>query len=151
MGPTFGLNLGSFRAELHGMLSALLFLELHLRFFDVLLSDSISPLFHCDNLGLVKRVTYAMHRSWDNPNHCLSSEHDVESGIVNILNRLPFKLTCLHVKGHQDDDAPVAELPWEAQMGLSCRRSRHRLPQQLVCTVQGRSIHPCFASIHLSC
>jgi hypothetical protein len=116
MGPTFGLDPGSFRAELHGMLSALLFLELYLRFFDVLLSDSISPLVCCDNLGLIQRVNYAMNRSWDNPNHCLSSEYDVKSGIVDILNRLPFKLTCLHVKGHQDDDAPVAELPWEAQM-----------------------------------
>jgi hypothetical protein len=93
-----------------------LFLELCLRFFDVLLSDSISPLFCCDNLGLIKRVNHAMNRSWDNPNHCLSSEYDVESGIVDILNRLPLKLTCLHVKGHQDGDAPVAELPWEAQM-----------------------------------
>jgi hypothetical protein len=116
MGPTFGLDPGSFRAELHGMLSALLFLDLCLRFFDVLLSDSISPLFHCDNLGLIKRVNQAMNRSWDNPNHCLSSECDVESGIVDILNRLPFKLTCLHVKGHQDDAAPAAELLWEAQM-----------------------------------
>jgi hypothetical protein len=68
-------------------------------------------------------ANYAMNRSWDNPNHCLSSECDVESGIVDILNRLPFKLACLHVKGHQDDDAPVAELPWEAQM--NCHANAH--------------------------
>jgi hypothetical protein len=123
MGPTFGLNPGSFPAELCGMLSALLFLEPRLRFFDVLLSDSISPLFCCDNLGLIKRVNCAMNRSWDNPNHCLSSKCDVESSIVDILNCLFFKIACLHVKGHQDDDAPVAEFPWEAQM--NCHADAH--------------------------
>jgi hypothetical protein len=40
----------------------------------------------------------------------------VESGIVDILKRLPIKFSCLHVKGHQDEETSVAALPWEAQM-----------------------------------
>jgi hypothetical protein len=116
MGPTFGLDPGSYRAESYGMLSALLFLELYFRFFHVQVSENVEHLFYCDNQGLVKRISFAMDRSWDNPNHCLASEYDLESGIVDILQRLPVKFACLHVKGHQDDDSPIEDLPWEAQM-----------------------------------
>jgi hypothetical protein len=51
-----------------------------------------------------------------NPNHCLASEYDLESGIINILAQLPFKFSFIHVKGHQDNNTPVAEVPWKAQM-----------------------------------
>jgi hypothetical protein len=57
-----------------------------------------------------------MDPSWSNPNHCLSSECDLESGIVDILKRLPVTFSCNHVKGHQDANTAVADLPWEAQM-----------------------------------
>lgn len=78
-------------------------------------------LFYCDkDEDLLNRIaaTSQDHACWDNPNHCLASEYDLESGIVDILHRLPFKISCLHVEeGHQDDDtrSPVQPLPWEAQ------------------------------------
>ncbi len=116
MGPTFGLEPGSFRAESYGMLSAMLFLDHYLRFFQVDTHETIEHLFYCDNQGLLKRIGFALDRSWDNPNHCLASEYDLESGIVDILRQLPVKFSLLHVKGHQDGDIAVEDLPWEAQM-----------------------------------
>ena len=116
MGPTFGLDPGSYRAESYGMLSVMLFLDHYFRFFAVQVSDNIEHLFYCDNQGLINRISFAMNRSWDNPNHCLSSEYDLESGIVDILHRLPVKFSFKHVKGHQDEDNAVDDLPWEAQM-----------------------------------
>jgi hypothetical protein len=116
MGPTFGLDPGSFRAESYGMLPVLLFLDLYFNFFLVQAPATVESLFYCDNQGLIKRINFAMNSSWTNPNHCLASEYDVESGVVDILNRLPIKLACLHVKGHQDEVTPAETLPWEAQM-----------------------------------
>jgi hypothetical protein len=115
-GPTFGLDPGSFHAESHGMHSVLLFLDLCFNFFLVQAPATVESLFCCDNQGLIKRINFAMNGSWTNPKHCLALEYDVESGIVDILNRLPIKLACLHVKGHQDEDTPAETLPWEAQM-----------------------------------
>jgi hypothetical protein len=116
MGPTFGLQPGSFRAESYGMLSVMLFLDHYFRFFQVEVSDNVDHLFYCDNQGLLKRIGYAMDPSWDNPNHCLSAEYDLESGIVDVLHRLPVKFSYNHVKGHQDEEMDVEDLPWEAQM-----------------------------------
>jgi hypothetical protein len=64
-------------------------------------------LLYCDNIGLVNRITSSMHHSWTNPNHCLASESDFESGILDLLHQLPLNLALIHVKGHQDDDTPV--------------------------------------------
>jgi hypothetical protein len=79
-------------------------------------SDNVDHLFCCNNQGLLDRVGFAMDLSWSDPNHCLSSEHDLESGIVDVLKRLPVTFSHNHVKGHQDVNAAVANLPWEAQM-----------------------------------
>jgi hypothetical protein len=100
-GPTFGLDPGSFRAESYGMLSVLLFLEFYIQFFQVSVTESIEHLFYCDNKGLVNRISASQDRSWQNPNHCLASEADLESGIINIVERLPFAFAFHHVKGHQ--------------------------------------------------
>ena len=63
MGPTFGLEPGSFRAESYGMLSLMLFLDNYLRFFQVQVSDNVEHLFYCDNQGLINRIACAMNRS----------------------------------------------------------------------------------------
>jgi hypothetical protein len=116
MGPTFGVAPGSFRAESYGFLSALLFFEHYLRYYTVDVSANTDHIFFCDNLGLIQRIRYSMTRPWDNPNSCLASEYDVESGIVEILTRLPVTFALEHVKGHQDIETAVEALPWEAQL-----------------------------------
>jgi len=94
----------------------MLFLDNYLRFFQVQVFANVEHLFYCDNQGLINRVAFAMNRSWDNPNHCLSSKYDLESGIVDIIHSLPVNFSYHHVKGHQDEDTAVKVLPWEAQM-----------------------------------
>ena len=37
-----------------------------------------------------------MNRSWDNPNHCLASECNLESGLVDISHHLPVNFSCNH-------------------------------------------------------
>ena len=98
------------------MLSVLLFLAFYVQYFQVEISDTIEHLFYCDNKGLLNRISSSQDRAWHNPNHCLASESDLESGIVDILARLPIAFTFHHVHGHQDADTSVADLPWEAQM-----------------------------------
>jgi hypothetical protein len=115
-GPTFGLDPRSFRAESYGLISVLVFLDHYLQFFHVIVSATVEHLFYCDNKGLINRIDSSMNYSWTNPNHCLASESDLESGILEILRRLPFKLSLNHVKGHQDEATAVEDLPWEAQM-----------------------------------
>jgi hypothetical protein len=67
-----------------------------------------------DNQGLVNCISASQDRFWKNPNHCLASEADLESGMVDIIERLPFAFAFHHVKGHQDADTPLIVLPWEA-------------------------------------
>jgi hypothetical protein len=91
----------------------LVFLDHYLQFFQVTILVTVEHLFYCNNKGLLNRIRY----SWTNPNHCLASEFDLESEVLEILHRLPFKLSLDHVKGHQDKaNPPVQDLPWEAQM-----------------------------------
>jgi hypothetical protein len=94
----------------------MIFLDQHLRCFQVQVSDNVDHLLHCDNQGLLDRVGFAMDPSWSDPNHCLSSECDLESGVVDVLKRPPVTFSCNHVKGHQDANTAAADLPWEAQM-----------------------------------
>jgi hypothetical protein len=55
-GPTFGLDPGSFRPESYGMLSAMIFLEFYIQYFQVHIADTIERLFYCDNQGLLNCI-----------------------------------------------------------------------------------------------
>ena len=70
-------------------------------------------------------------RSWDNPDHCLASERNVESGIVDTLHRLLVAFSYNHVEDYEDESA-VEDLPWEAQMNCHTDYRYHRLLRRLV-------------------
>jgi hypothetical protein len=79
--------------ESYGLLSVMIFLELYIQFFQVTVSDKVEHLFYCNNQGILKRMVSSQENAWDNPNHCLASEYDVESGIVDILaSTTPFQV-----------------------------------------------------------
>jgi hypothetical protein len=111
-GPTFGLDPRSFRAESSGLLSVLLFFDHYLQFFQAEVQATVQHLFYCDNQGLLKRINSHLERHCQ----CLASEYDLESGTVEILDRLLPRFALQHVKGHNDDTARVEDFPWEAQM-----------------------------------
>jgi hypothetical protein len=107
---------GSFHAASYGMLSGMVFLELYIQFFQVQIPVTIEHLFYCDNQGFLNWMSSSQDHAWRNPNHCLASEYDVKSGIIDTIAQLLFRFAFHHIKGHQDDDTPVIDLPWEAQM-----------------------------------
>ena len=74
--------------------------------------------FLCDSESLLKRIQRAITRSWANPSHCLASDYDRESGIVDIIATLGISCNYLHVKSHQDDAIDIHLLPWTAQKNV---------------------------------
>jgi hypothetical protein len=117
-GPTFGMRPGSFRAESYGFISALLFLQAYTQYFNTITDQTVTHDFYCDSDSLLKRILRALHRSWVNPSHCLSSDFDLESGILDIIATLGISFQYLHIKSHQDDKTAVHLLPWAAQMNV---------------------------------
>ena len=81
-------------------------------------SKNITHDFYCDSDSLLKRLQRALTRSWVNPSHCLSSDFDLESGILDIIATLSISFKYLHIKSHQDDATEVHLLPWAAQMNV---------------------------------
>jgi hypothetical protein len=66
---------------------------------------------------LLKRIGFALDQSWESPNHCLASQCDLESGIVDVLQRLPVNFSYYnHVKYHGDEECAVKKVPWDVQM-----------------------------------
>lgn len=114
----FGLLPGSFRAKSYGMLSALLFLDTYIKQYNTQLDAATILKFYCDRSSLLKSIARAQNRSWQNPNTCLASDFDLESGIFELINELPITLKFIHVKSYQDKDTTVHLLPWAAQMNV---------------------------------
>jgi hypothetical protein len=117
-GPTFGLLPGSFRVKSYGMVSALIFIDTYIKQYNTPLDKLTILKFYCDSSSLIKRIQRAQNRSWQNPNNCLASDFDLESGILELISDLPITLQFIHVKSHQDNDTAVHLLPWNAQMNV---------------------------------
>ena len=117
-GPTFGLRPGSFRAQSHGLLSALLFLQACLEHFATATGQNTTHNFLCDGNSLLQRIQRALNRSWVNPSHCLASDYDLESSILDILASISISFHFIWVKSHQDDDTEAHLLPWTTQMNI---------------------------------
>jgi hypothetical protein len=71
---------------------------------------------YCNNLGLVRKLTYFFtHRLA--PIKCvLHSEYDVLAQSFLLLQAYSITPEILHVKGHQDDKTPYVKLPLPAQL-----------------------------------
>jgi hypothetical protein len=118
-GPTFGLLPESFRAESYGVLSALLFIDTYwCKQYNIQLNKSTTLKFYCDSQLLLKRIARSRNRSWINPTECLASDYDLESAIIELLDKLQLTIQFIHVKSHQDDKTDINLLPWEAQMNV---------------------------------
>jgi hypothetical protein len=100
------------------MISALIFIDTYIKQYQTILDKSTILQIYCDSSSLIKCIQRAQNRSWNNPNDCLSSDYDLESGIIELLNELPITIQSIHVKSHQDKDTVVHLLPWEAQMNV---------------------------------
>ena len=49
-------------------------------------------------------------------------EIDAELPIHAAIDNLAIQPTFFHVKGHQDDNTPIEDLPWTAQLNIRCNQ-----------------------------
>ena len=87
-GPAFGLKPGSFRAGSYGLFSALLFLQSYTEYYYITIETDTLHDFLCNSKSLLKRIQRAITCSWANLSHCLASDYNLESGIVDIIATL---------------------------------------------------------------
>jgi hypothetical protein len=71
---------------------------------------------YCDNLGLIKKVSYFFTYRLAPIQCVLHSEYDVVNQIFCLLRAYQSTPAILHVKGHQDSKIPYANLPLPAQL-----------------------------------
>ena len=102
----------------YGFFSALLFLQAYTEYYSITIDTETLHNFLCDSKSPLKQIQRAVTRSWANPSHCLTSDYDLESGIVEIIATLGNSFNYLHVKSHQDDATDIHLLPWTAQMNV---------------------------------
>jgi hypothetical protein len=122
-GSTEGALPGSLRAESYGCL-AIFRLVYHFHLYYKLDPILCRNAFHCDNKGLIPRLTFA-----DGPlspflRHFLRSDIDLEMQMIDTIRLLGIKVGYHHVKGHQDDAAsPTAgdpPLSRQAELNIKC-------------------------------
>ncbi len=77
---------------------------------------------YCDNLGLVKKVSYFSKYRLAPVKCVLHSEYDVVFQAFQLLSAYPAQPEILHVKGHQDDKIPYINLPLPAQLNVDADR-----------------------------
>jgi hypothetical protein len=76
-GTKFRLRPGSFRAESHGFLLALLFAQACLQHFNTTIDQNVTHDCCCDSESLLPRIQRLLHRPWVKPSHCLASDFDL--------------------------------------------------------------------------
>ena len=77
---------------------------------------------NCNNLGLVKKVSYFSKYHLAPVKCVLHSEYDVLFQAFQLLNAYPTQPGILHVEGHQDDKIPYINLPLPAQLNVDADR-----------------------------
>jgi hypothetical protein len=139
-GPVSGPDPRSYRAEAHAMAAILLCIVIihqlvphRAEYYSVLEVYS-------DNQGLVDTITKMMAWKTLYPSNALAPEWDILSVILEYIPKLPFPPSVKHVKGHQDQEAPVVTLPLPAQLNCEAdalattalRAIPEPIPQSLV-------------------
>jgi len=55
----------------------------------------------------------------------IANDYDLHNEILHTICRIPLPISLHHVKGHQDKDIPVQDLPYEAQLNIDCDKQAH--------------------------
>ena len=117
------------RAEAYGFLSWVQFLNLLHKYHTIQWPEYLQLYQYTDSESLLIRINKLQMQEIPPPNMTLLEDWDIVSMIVDILNQLPsYELH--HVKGHQDDNEQVTELPLPAQLNVEADHlagSMHRL------------------------
>jgi hypothetical protein len=115
-GPVTGPDPRWYRAEAHAMVAITISaVVLHQVLSHQVNHYSAMEVFS-DNQGLVDTITKMMEWTTWYPSNALESEWDILSVILEYIPQLPVRPSVQHVKGHQDDDSPLATLSLAAQL-----------------------------------
>ena len=129
-GWAYGCSPGSsMRAEAYGFLSWVQFLNLLHKYHTIQWPEYLQLYQYTDSESLLIRINKLQMQEIPPPNMTLLEDWDIISMIVDILNQLP-NYEIHHVKGHQDDNEQVTELPLPAQLNVEADHlagSMHRL------------------------
>jgi hypothetical protein len=117
-GPTYGDGPRSFRAEGYGMASALVYLRILYKHFEIKRERTSINKIICDNKGLLTRIEESSEWDYATPNVTLRAKWDIEPVILGQLKHMDMKFIYMHVKSHQDDDAEVASLSLETRLNF---------------------------------
>ena len=104
------------------MASSLLYLRLLQRQFDFQRERRTTNIIICDNQGLLTRIEEAVEWTYITPNVTLRAEWDIESVILKLYQELEINFTFMHVKSHQDDETPTANLSLESRLNVETDR-----------------------------
>lgn len=119
-GPAPGAHSNSFRSESYGVLAALRWLYNKSR---VITTNTRHIIHHyLDNKSVIRRIEALGQKQHPVANDQLRSEQDVINEILSTLHALPFQINLKWIKGHQDNDNSVRNLPLPAQ--LNCEADR---------------------------
>jgi len=105
----------------YGLLSAFLFLDKYIQATNLHLPNRPTQVFgYCDNSGLIQQVSSLQNAKIPIPSITISNDYDLRNEIYQTICQIPFPIKLLHIKGHQDNNTPVADLPYEAQLNVAC-------------------------------
>jgi len=89
---------------------------------------------YCDNLGLIQQVDKMQTNQIPNPSWAIDNDYDLHVKILHTIQCITLPISLHHIKGHQDDDTPVEQLPYAAQLNICCNKQASvnlaMLPQQ---------------------
>jgi hypothetical protein len=115
-GPVTGPDARSYRAEAHAMAAVILCMVILYKVAPNNDTCYTSLALFSDNQGLVDKITEMMQWETYYPSTALLSELDNISVILDHLPQLPIVSVVIHVKGHQNREAPVATLSLPPQL-----------------------------------
>jgi len=119
--PSTQCDAFSGRSEGYGILAAITFLEHYITATKLMLPHHPTPITgYCDNNGLVQQVTNMQTDLIPNPAQTIANDYNLTNEIYQTIRRIPIPLTLRHIKGHQDQNSNLADLPKEAQLNVAC-------------------------------
>ncbi len=110
------------RSEAFGILTALLFLLHYMHQYPLTQPTKQASLtVYCDNGGTITKATEQANLTEIFPNQTITDDYDVYNEIGQAVRSLThFKVTFVHVKGHQDRRAVKQPLSLPARLNIEC-------------------------------
>jgi len=105
----------------YGFLSTFTFLEKYVQASNLHLPPYPATIIgYCDNSGLIQQINALQTETIPTPSQTLSNNYDLSNKIHQIIQRIPIPILLCHIKGHQNNDNDIEDLPHKAQLNITC-------------------------------